>query len=55
MKALMLKNYWDMQVVDVPRPALTAGHVLIETVATGICGSDIHGYTGENGRRVPGR
>jgi threonine dehydrogenase-like Zn-dependent dehydrogenase len=24
-------------------------------VATGICGSDVHGYTGENGRRVRGQ
>ncbi|QYM64197.1 MULTISPECIES: zinc-binding dehydrogenase [unclassified Microbacterium] len=23
--------------------------------ATGICGSDVHGYTGENGRRFPGQ
>ncbi|TDE14384.1 zinc-binding alcohol dehydrogenase [Jiangella asiatica] len=34
-----------------PGPAET----LVEVLATGICGSDIHGYTGENGRRRPGQ
>ncbi|MDG4791731.1 alcohol dehydrogenase catalytic domain-containing protein [Micromonospora sp. WMMD1102] len=29
--------------------------VLLRITATGICGSDLHGYTGENGRRHPGQ
>jgi len=29
--------------------------VVCDTALAGICGSDIHGYTGENGRRVPGQ
>lgn len=44
-----------MAVQDHPTPTPGVGEVLIEIVATGICGSDIHGYTGENGRRVPGQ
>ena len=29
------------------------GEVLVKVRAVGICGSDIHGYTGESGRRIP--
>jgi 2-desacetyl-2-hydroxyethyl bacteriochlorophyllide A dehydrogenase len=36
----------------VPRPG--PGEVRIRVAFTGICGSDLHGYTGESGRRVPG-
>jgi threonine dehydrogenase-like Zn-dependent dehydrogenase len=28
---------------------------VVEVIATGICGSDFHGYSGENGRRHPGQ
>ncbi|WP_308797530.1 zinc-dependent alcohol dehydrogenase [Agromyces silvae] len=38
---------------EVPPPG--DGEVVVRVVATGICGSDLHGYTGENGRRVPGQ
>jgi threonine dehydrogenase-like Zn-dependent dehydrogenase len=31
------------------------GQVVVEVIATGICGSDFHGYSGENGRRHPGQ
>lgn len=37
----------------VPRPA--PGEVLVRVLATGICGSDVHGFTGETGRRKPGQ
>lgn len=30
-----------------------SGEVLVAVRAIGICGSDVHGYTGESGRRVP--
>ena len=55
MKALELKDFHQLVVVDLEEPMVGAGAVLIGVVATGICGSDIHGYTGENGRRVPGQ
>lgn len=55
MRALVLADFWTLIVGDVPEPEPTPGDVLIEVVATGICGSDIHGYTGENGRRVRGQ
>ncbi|MHA6622872.1 zinc-dependent alcohol dehydrogenase [Pseudonocardia sp. DLS-67] len=55
MRALVLADFWKLTVDDVPEPSPGPGDVLIEVVATGICGSDIHGYTGENGRRVRGQ
>jgi threonine dehydrogenase-like Zn-dependent dehydrogenase len=55
MRALVLADFWKLTVDDVPEPEPGPGDVLIDVVATGICGSDIHGYTGENGRRVRGQ
>jgi threonine dehydrogenase-like Zn-dependent dehydrogenase len=55
MRALVLADFWKLTVEDVPEPEPGPGDVLIEIVATGICGSDLHGYTGENGRRVRGQ
>jgi threonine dehydrogenase-like Zn-dependent dehydrogenase len=55
MKALVLEDFGRMGVQERPQPSPAREEVLIEIVATGICGSDIHGYTGENGRRTPGQ
>ncbi|WP_150461579.1 zinc-dependent alcohol dehydrogenase [Nesterenkonia ebinurensis] len=55
MKALQLQDYGRLEIVDVTDPQPQPGEVLIEIVATGICGSDFHGFTGENGRRIPGQ
>lgn len=37
-----------------PTPQPAAGEVRIRIAFVGICGSDLHGYTGESGRRVAG-
>lgn len=55
MKALRLADFGRMEVVDLPNPEPGPGEVLIRAVATGVCGSDLHGFTGDNGRRVPGQ
>lgn len=55
MRALVLEDFHRMAVEVRPDPIPGPGEVLLEMVATGICGSDLHGYTGENGRRVPGQ
>lgn len=34
-------------------PELAANEVLIRVEACGICGSDVHGYDGSSGRRIP--
>jgi len=38
---------------EVPTPAPLADEVLIRVAACGICGSDVHGYDGSSGRRIP--
>ena len=43
-----------MSMQDLPRPVLQLGEVLIKMESVGICGSDVHGFTGESGRRAPG-
>jgi L-iditol 2-dehydrogenase len=53
MKALLLSEYKHLAVADLPRPAPGAGEVLIRVAACGICGSDVHGYDGTSGRRIP--
>ncbi|WP_263356044.1 galactitol-1-phosphate 5-dehydrogenase [Acidicapsa ligni] len=53
MKALLLSEYSNLQVADVPRPVIASDEVLVEVAACGICGSDVHGYDGSSGRRIP--
>ncbi len=53
MKALLLTEYKEMQVTDVDAPEVGADDVLVQVEACGICGSDIHGYDGSTGRRIP--
>jgi L-iditol 2-dehydrogenase len=53
MKALLLSEYNDLQVTEMDRPMPGAEEVLVEVAACGICGSDVHGYDGSSGRRIP--
>ena|SRR5450631_1802149 len=46
---------WVLKVQEVPTPEPGPEDVLVKIVATGICGSDFHGFSGENGRRKPGQ
>ena len=55
MRALVLRDFYDMAVEERPDPEPGPGQVVVEVIATGICGSDFHGYSGENGRRHPGQ
>jgi L-iditol 2-dehydrogenase len=52
-KALLLTEYKKMSYVDVADPVCGPEDVLIQVRACGICGSDIHGYDGSTGRRIP--
>jgi len=54
MKALRYDQPWKMTMVDLPKPTPSPGEVLLKSEAVGICGSDVHGFTGESGRRKPG-
>ena len=49
MKALLLKNYKNLEYVDFPTPEIGPNDVLVQVKAVGICGSDIHGYDGSTG------
>jgi L-iditol 2-dehydrogenase len=53
MKALVLEEYKKLVYKDVPDPVPADNEVLIKVMACGICGSDIHGYDGSTGRRIP--
>ena len=53
MKALLLTEYKKMSYVDVADPVCGPEDVLIQVRACGICGSDIHGFDGSTGRRIP--
>ena len=54
MKALMYRGPWEMPVEEIAGPQPEAGKVLVDVKAVGICGSDVHGFTGSTGRRTPG-
>lgn len=53
MKALLLREYKKLELVDMPAPAIGSNDVLVRVKACGICGSDVHGYDGSTGRRIP--
>ena len=53
MKALLLSQYKQLEIADLPNPTAGPGQVLVRVAACGICGSDVHGYDGSTGRRIP--
>jgi len=53
MKALLLSEYRKLEIADLPAPAAGPKQVLVRVAACGICGSDVHGYDGSSGRRIP--
>jgi L-iditol 2-dehydrogenase len=53
MRALQLSDYRVLEIIDLPVPEPAAGEVLVQVASCGICGSDIHGYDGASGRRIP--
>jgi threonine dehydrogenase-like Zn-dependent dehydrogenase len=55
MKALVYRGPWDIAVEEAPNPKPAPDQAVLKVAATGICGSDIHGYTGRTGRRQPGQ
>ncbi|MGH8867734.1 MAG: zinc-dependent alcohol dehydrogenase [Actinomycetes bacterium] len=55
MRVLEFKGPWDIGVEERPDPSPGPGEVMLRVSATGICGTDVHGFTGENGRRHPGQ
>ncbi|MBV9791593.1 MAG: galactitol-1-phosphate 5-dehydrogenase [Chloroflexi bacterium] len=54
MRALMYEGPWQMPLRELPEPSPGPGEVVVAVQAAGICGSDVHGFTGSTGRRTPG-
>ena len=50
---LLLEEYGKLAIADMPRPEPGEHEVLVRVAACGICGSDVHGYDGSSGRRIP--
>lgn len=50
----MFEAPWQMPLREVPSPRPAPGEVLVRVRAAGVCGSDVHGFTGSTGRRSPG-
>ncbi len=46
MRAAVLKGYQKILIEEVPVPVPKPGEVLMKVKATGLCGSDMHGYSG---------
>jgi L-iditol 2-dehydrogenase len=53
MKALLLTESKHLEMADMPEPSIAPDEVLVRVKACGICGSDVHGYDGSSGRRIP--
>jgi L-iditol 2-dehydrogenase len=53
MKSLLLSEYNHLEIADIPLPVVGRGEVLVRVEACGICGSDVHGFDGSTGRRIP--
>lgn len=53
MKALLLSKYRHLEITELPNPTPGPGEILVKVAACGICGSDVHGYDGSSGRRIP--
>ena len=53
MKALLLSEYNRLEISDLAPPVPASDELLIQVAACGICGSDVHGYDGSTGRRIP--
>jgi L-iditol 2-dehydrogenase len=53
MRALLLSEYKKLEITDLPVPVPGPDELLVKVAACGICGSDVHGYDGSSGRRIP--
>jgi len=52
-KALLYTGPCTLEYTDAPDPTYGDDDILVRVKACGICGSDVQGYTGKTGRRLP--
>ena len=55
MRAAVFDAPRSMKLMELHRPECDDASVVIDVYATGICGTDVHGFDGSNGRRVLGQ
>jgi L-iditol 2-dehydrogenase len=53
MNALVLTEYNHLEMQDRPTPQPGPDELVVHVAACGICGSDVHGFDGSSGRRIP--
>jgi len=53
MKAMMLVDKKKLELTDILDPSPGSRDLLVRVKACGICGSDVHGFDGSTGRRIP--
>ncbi len=53
MKALVYYGPEDLRLSEIANPKPAPGEALLRVRSCGICGSDVHGYLGITGRRLP--
>jgi L-iditol 2-dehydrogenase len=53
MKSMVLTEYKKLEIRDTPLPEVGPRDVRIRVSTCGICGSDVHGFDGSSGRRIP--
>lgn len=54
MRQLVFHGPRRLAVEEAEPPPVGPGEARVDVRAVGVCGSDVHGYTGANGRRSPG-
>ena len=52
-KSLVWHGEQELRLEDLPEPAPADDEVALDVTLAGICGSDLHGYRGHPGPRVP--
>ncbi|RDB48565.1 zinc-binding alcohol dehydrogenase [Tsukamurella tyrosinosolvens] len=55
MRAAVFDGPRSMAVREVEHPTCRPGHVIVDVYATGVCGTDVHGFDGSNNRRSYGQ
>lgn len=46
MRAVYMREPWDVSTVELPKPVMKADEVLIRVQRVGLCGTDLHSYRG---------
>jgi len=47
MRTARLAGHSEVRIEEVPNPVVESGFVIVKTVVSAICGSEMHGYRGE--------